>query len=110
MTTYETFRPHDRIIRAEMAKILVSIHRNAHMFSSDIQLRVQNRAECLLFTDVGHIAHDLQEYVIQACQLGLMGYYSDGETVKTEFNPDETITIAEIATIFSRVLRGNRYK
>ncbi|MDR2190057.1 MAG: hypothetical protein LBP53_02460 [Candidatus Peribacteria bacterium] len=36
-----------------------------------------------------------------------MGYYSDGETVKSVFSPNTTITTAEIATILSRLLRGN---
>jgi hypothetical protein len=44
------------------------------------------------------------------CQLGLMGYYSDGKTVQSAFRPNATITLAEVATIISRLLRGEIYK
>jgi hypothetical protein len=39
-----------------------------------------------------------------------MGYHSDGETTKEYFSPTEEITRAEVATIISRMLRGNTYK
>jgi hypothetical protein len=39
-----------------------------------------------------------------------MGYYSDGETVKESFSPNETITRAEVAVVISRMLWGNEHK
>jgi hypothetical protein len=39
-----------------------------------------------------------------------MGYYADGETTKEYFSPTKEITRAEVATIISRMLRGNRYQ
>jgi hypothetical protein len=39
-----------------------------------------------------------------------MGYYSDGQTVKPAFNPNDTITLAEVATTISRLLRGTKYR
>jgi hypothetical protein len=39
-----------------------------------------------------------------------MGYYSDGETIKESFLPNDNITRAEVATTISRMLRGNKYQ
>jgi hypothetical protein len=39
-----------------------------------------------------------------------MGYYSDGETIKETFLPNEPINRAEVATTISRMLRGNTNK
>jgi hypothetical protein len=39
-----------------------------------------------------------------------MGLEADGQTVKSAFKPHETITLAEVATIISRLLRGTAYK
>ncbi|MDR2190329.1 MAG: hypothetical protein LBP53_03965 [Candidatus Peribacteria bacterium] len=36
-----------------------------------------------------------------------MGLKADGKTVKSAFSPNATLTIAEVATILSRLLRGN---
>jgi hypothetical protein len=62
------------------------------------------------FTDLNKAPTDLQPYIIQACELGLMGYYSDGETVKETFSPNGTLTRAEVAVVLSRMLRGNANK
>lgn len=39
-----------------------------------------------------------------------MGYYSDGKTQKSQFDPNDTITVAEVATVVSRMLRGNKHE
>jgi hypothetical protein len=39
-----------------------------------------------------------------------MGYYSDGKTLKSAFKPNDTITLAEVATILSRMLRGTKHQ
>jgi hypothetical protein len=66
--------------------------------------------KCSAFSDLKTAPSDLQSYIIQACQLGLMGLQADGTTPKKAFNPNETITLAEVATTISRLLRGETYK
>jgi hypothetical protein len=39
-----------------------------------------------------------------------MGYYADGQTMKSAFKPNDTITLAEVATTLSRLLRGETYR
>jgi hypothetical protein len=60
---------------------------------------------CATFTDLETTPLDLQPFIIQACQLGLMGLQADGESTNHNFNPNETTTLAEVATILSRFLR-----
>jgi hypothetical protein len=65
---------------------------------------------CHSFADIDQVTTELQSYIIKACELGLMGYYADGQTIKSVFKPNETITLAEIATTVSRWLRGATYR
>jgi hypothetical protein len=65
---------------------------------------------CENFTDLNQTNPELQSYIIQACELGLMGYYSDGITIKPTFNPNANLPLAEVATTVSRLLRGEKYK
>jgi hypothetical protein len=46
----------------------------------------------------------LQSYIIQACELGLMGIHSDG-TPLSAFMPEKTVSRAEFGTVLSRLLR-----
>ncbi|MDR2416164.1 MAG: hypothetical protein LBD75_06260 [Candidatus Peribacteria bacterium] len=39
-----------------------------------------------------------------------MGYYADGKTIQSTFNPNVLMTIAELATTLSRLLRGELFK
>jgi hypothetical protein len=39
-----------------------------------------------------------------------MGYYANGKTIQSTFNPNAPMTIAELATTFSRFLRGELFK
>ncbi|MDR2415902.1 MAG: S-layer homology domain-containing protein [Candidatus Peribacteria bacterium] len=63
-----------------------------------------------MFNDISNQSADLQSYIIKACELGLMGLEADGQTVKSTFKPNETITLAEVATTISRFLRGATYR
>jgi hypothetical protein len=65
---------------------------------------------CSTFADLNQTNPELQSYITQACELGLMGYYSDGKQIKKLFDPNETITLAEVATTISRLLRGEKYR
>jgi hypothetical protein len=66
--------------------------------------------KCNAFTDLNQTNSELQSYIIQACNLGLMGYYSNGIDAKPAFDPNTTITLAEIATTISRLFRGEQHK
>jgi hypothetical protein len=103
--TYEEAKLEDGITRAEMAKIIVS-----YIDSSQAQNDTDNNDKYSSFTDLNQVNAELQSYIIKACEYGLMGYYSDGETTKERFFPNGDITRAEVATIISRMLRGNIYK
>jgi hypothetical protein len=39
-----------------------------------------------------------------------MGLNADGKTAQSAFYPNDTITLAEVATIISRLLRDNTYR
>ena len=49
-----------------------------------------------------------QYYAMIACRFGLMGYESNGITVKQHFDLYTTIDRAQFGTILSRLLRGTR--
>ena len=101
MQTYEDFRREDKITRAEIAKML-SVYAEDHMHLTPDIDRIQ---QCSSYNDLDQVNPELQSSIIQSCELGLMGYYADGKTVKPSFSPKDTITKAEIVTIISRMLR-----
>jgi hypothetical protein len=116
MQTYEEFRPNDTITRAEMAKI-VSLYATAFTPNKGLQPLAGRDTDadmglstCTTFTDLNQTNPELQSYIIQACKLGLMGYYSDGTTIKPAFDPNDPITVAEVATTISRLLRTTQYR
>jgi hypothetical protein len=88
------------ITRAEMAKAIVSI--------TPAVLRESEK--CSAFSDLNQAPVPLQSSIIQSCELGLMGYWANGEDVKPAFSPNEIITRAEVATVISRTLRGETYR
>jgi hypothetical protein len=66
--------------------------------------------ETCTFSDLNQAPADLQPFIINVCELGLMGLNADGVTPKDYFIPNEPITLAEVATTISRLLRGNTYR
>jgi hypothetical protein len=111
MSTLETFRPTDPITRAEMAKVVVTYTLDSSLQppasiqnDNDTTASIQND-KCTAFSDLSTAPLDLQPFIIQACQLKLMGLQADGTTPKKTFDPNETITLAEVATTVSRLLR-----
>jgi hypothetical protein len=68
-----------------------------------------SKLECSQFQDVSEVPTELQPYIIQSCELGLMGMYDDGIQVQDNFFPKNSITRAEVGTILSRLLRGTTY-
>ncbi|MDD3868316.1 MAG: BspA family leucine-rich repeat surface protein [Candidatus Absconditabacteria bacterium] len=102
--TLELARFGDSLTRAEAAKI-ISVYATKFLGRAIDP----TKTACLGFSDLGEVNLELQGYVIQACQLGLMGYRADGISVKSHFLPNDMITRAEVGTLFSRLLRGNIY-
>ncbi|MDR0651240.1 MAG: hypothetical protein LBG59_07795 [Candidatus Peribacteria bacterium] len=130
MPTLEEARMNDTITRAEMAKILVvatfpSITpltkeessapslttplmkggRSEATGGSNTTEQALQKEGCQSFSDLKQVNAELQSFIIQVCQLGLMGYYADGQMLKPAFSPNASITVAEVATILSRILR-----
>ncbi|MDR2541352.1 MAG: hypothetical protein LBD11_06420 [Candidatus Peribacteria bacterium] len=102
--TYESARLSDTIIRGEMAKMISTYAIKLLNKTPDKEKR-----ECIQFQDLAQAGGDLQPYVIQSCQLGLMGMNGDGIGVQENFFPTRTITRAEVGTLLSRLLRGTKY-
>jgi hypothetical protein len=102
MPTYEAFRSDDVITRAEMAKVIVK-------YAKMTPPTLRATSSVCTFTDLDQAPADLQPFIVQACVLGLMGYYSDGITIKSSFSPNDFLTRAEVGVILSRLLRGNKY-
>jgi hypothetical protein len=61
------------------------------------------RNDNCVFADISNESEELQTYIIQACQLGIMG--QDMEN----FLPNEVVTRAQFGTILSRLLFGTLY-
>jgi hypothetical protein len=114
MSTYESFRPHNIITRAEMAKIIIKYTKMVPEITSSAlratsSIKEEKQGTCT-FADFSQAPTDLQPFIIEACELGLMGLDADGKTPKNHFNSNETITLAEVATTVSRLLRGKAYR
>jgi predicted transcriptional regulator len=91
MDTYETARIPAAIKRAEMAKMISVYAEKLRNKQPDT-----SKTQCAKFSDRNKVNTELQEYMTTACQLGLMGYYADGQEVQPTFRPTATITRAEV--------------
>ncbi|MBQ7074067.1 hypothetical protein IJM86_03230 [bacterium] len=72
-TTLESFRGNEGLKRSEMAKV-ISIFTMQFM---DKKKSPNN--ECQNFNDIKEITSDLHDYIILACELGIMGRTADGQ-------------------------------
>ena len=82
------------LIRSHMAKMMVNYAKEVKGLTADTSL------ECN-FTDVASQTEELQGYIKEACQMGLMGQGI------TAFNPNGIVTRAQFGTVLSRVLYGD---
>ncbi|GHV23170.1 hypothetical protein FACS189428_6320 [Clostridia bacterium] len=103
-STYEEARTTDAILRQEMAKMISTYAIKLFQKTPDTE-----KIDCSQFKDLAQAGGDLQPYVIQSCQLGLMGMNGDGIGVQENFSPKSSITRAEFGTVLSRLLRGTTY-
>ncbi|MDR0860678.1 MAG: hypothetical protein LBO09_07030 [Candidatus Peribacteria bacterium] len=102
--TYEDARISDAILRQEMAKMISTYAIKLLDKTPDT-----SKVECTQFQDVSEVPTELQPYIIQSCQLGLMGMHGDGIQVQDNFFPKSFISRAEVGAILSRLFRGTTY-
>ncbi|MDR0860812.1 MAG: hypothetical protein LBO09_07780 [Candidatus Peribacteria bacterium] len=104
VSIYEEARISDAILRQEMAKMISTYAIKLLNKTPD-----PDKVACAQFQDVSEVPTELQPYIIQSCELGLMGMDGDGVGIQENFFPKNSITRAEVGTILSRLLRGTTY-
>ena len=97
MTTIDNANMYGAITRAEMAKML-------SVYAKDVLGYKADTSKACSFTDIDSVKGDLHDYIIESCQLGLMGQGI------TAFRPYDTISRAEFGTALSRTLWGDKYE
>lgn len=91
------------ILRKELAKMM-------SIYASKIMWKLpQNISACSDFVDIKNESKEMKTYIKFACQLNLMWLERDWKIVKENFNPNDLVTRAEYATVFSRLLYGDKY-
>ena len=94
-------RLREPITRAELAKMMT-------MFAVNVFWRDEVVEQDAIYPDVDSSLWDLEAYIHQAYRLQIMGINADGSQLEN-FLPNDLATRAEFATVFSRVLFGNRF-
>jgi len=82
------------LIRSNMAKMIVN-------YAKEVKGMTANTSLACNFTDVANQTDEMQGYIKEACQMGLMGQGI------TAFNPDGIVTRAQFGTVLDRVLNGS---
>jgi hypothetical protein len=96
MDTIDNANMYGQITRAEMAKML-------SVYATEVLGLTADEAKDCTFTDIDSVKGDLHDYIIESCQLGIMG-----QGIKA-FRPYDTLSRAEFGTALSRVLWGDTY-
>lgn len=84
------------LIRSHMAKMMSN-------YATEVLGQTPDTSLACDFTDVGNETTELQGYITESCQLGIMGQGI------TAFNPNGVVTRAQFGTALSRVLYGDQY-
>lgn len=84
------------LLRSHMAKMIVRYAKQVLWRTND-----PNDFQICGFNDIYKETNELQDYIIEACELWLMGINI------TSFNPNGKVTRAEFGTVLSRALWGN---
>ncbi len=92
--TIDSANMYGNLIRSHMAKMMVNYAINILGKTPDTSLPCN-------FSDIASESEDMQIYIRQSCQLGLMGIGI------TKFNPSGVVTRAQFGTVLSRALRGD---
>lgn len=94
--TIDSANMYGSLIRSHMAKMMVNYAKTVLGKTGDVSLSCN-------FTDIGGQSAELQSYIRQACQMGLMGVGI------TKFNPGGIVTRAQFGTVLSRALYDDFY-
>jgi hypothetical protein len=97
MSSIDNANMYGAITRAEMAKML-------SVYAKEVLGKTLNTSAACTFNDIDSVKGDLHDFIIESCQLGIMGQGI------TAFRPYDTISRAEFGTALSRVLWGNKYE
>ena len=97
MSSIENANMYGAITRAEMAKML-------SVYATEVLKNTPDTSKACTFTDIDSVKGDLHDFIIESCQLGIMGQGI------TAFRPYDTISRAEFGTALSRVLWGDKYE
>ena len=97
MSPIDNANMYGAITRSEMAKML-------SVYATEVLGMTPNTAAACTFSDIDSVKGDLHDYIIESCELGIMGQGI------TAFRPYDTISRAEFGTALSRVLWGSQYE
>ena len=106
LTKYRTAseaRMDDPLNRSEMAKI-------SSIFATQFLDKVPNEKKkefCSQYPDLWKVTSDMEAFIIESCELGYMWYESNGIDALERFRPYTPVTVAEAATILSRIVWWN---
>lgn len=82
------------LVRSHMAKMMVN-------YAKEVLGKTADTSATCSFTDISNESAELQGYIKEACQMGLMGVGI------TAFRPNDAVTRAEFGTVLSRALWGD---
>ena len=97
MSPIDNANMYGAITRSEMAKML-------SVYATEVLGNTPDTSKACTFTDIDSVKWDLHDFIIESCQLGIMGQGI------TAFRPYDTISRAEFGTALSRVLWGDKYE
>lgn len=95
--TLQTANAQGELTRGDMAKMIVK-------FSEKILDKTPDTSKHCVFNDIATNSDEIQNYIIESCQLWLMGQWINN------FYPNSTVTRAQFATTLSRTLYGDTYE
>ena len=95
-SSIETANMYGSLIRSHMAKMMAN-------YAIEVLGHTPDTDATCEFTDIANETEELQEAMVTACQLGLMGQGI------TAFNPNGVVTRAQFGTVLSRALWGDTY-
>jgi hypothetical protein len=93
-SSIDTANMYGSLLRSHMAKMMVN-------YATEVMGQTPDTSKTCEFTDVANQTEELQGYITEACQLGLMGVGI------TAFNPNGVVTRAQFGTVLDRVLNGD---
>ena len=98
-------RLEDPLNRQEMAKI-------STLFATkfvDKSPNTKKRTSCSQYSDLWKVTSDMEEFIIESCELGYMWYRANGVDYLERFRPYTPVSLAEFSIILSRIMWWNRY-